>query len=363
MKSNPISVRWALNNDAPRILDFQIKTHSYTKSVLALDRSPDLMRSYATEGKDTRVLLAERSDSQEITGCAALSFKNLYFNANPTPIKVGYLGSLLTTDFGARSLDEGFRLISKMPKEEQPHLYLTTIFKSNQRALKVLGSRKLHVPANYQRLGSYKTFLIKAVVLRKLKPPFSHRLTANHLTDFDSDSLNAFIQNTVTKWQGFPQFELYPGLTHNDFVSVNDKTHTRGLAALWDSRSLKRWRVVSKGNVTHTQSWIYSIYSKFRTLPSMMSLSDKLIYISLCLTDPQDDEAYVFLLQSLAERAIKRYGKEVCLCFGMHESNPLLSHLLSIPSLNLESEVFQVLLGNPQFQFNKNPWYIDAGGL
>lgn len=349
-------VRWAERGDSAAILAFQERVTGRSGQVVALNRAPDLMRSYETEGAVTKLLVAERYLTREITSCAALSYKELYLNGSSSPSRVGYLGSLLTDHETPRALKAGFSLIDGIDPPERPVLWLTTILRKNTRALRTLGSGRSLFGARYSPLGLISTCVVRAGALLDAVAPRCA------LTSFTTGTESIF--NGAIRWHGYPApITTSPGAPSLLWHSLRQKDHVRAIGALFDCRSTKRWRVQSSSWSATFSSLALRLLSALRGVPALSEL-ERIIFLHGVTAQPDDREAYTAMLGHLAYHATLMYGRDTPLCFGLHESNPFFSILRLIPGLLLESCLFRVSLpGDVTLRLDERPWHVDVGGL
>jgi hypothetical protein len=349
-------VRWADRADSEAILAFQERVTRCAGQFVALNRAPDLMRSYETEGSVTKLLVGERYLTREITSCAALSYKELYLNGSSSPCRVGYLGSLLTDHETPRALKAGFSLIDSILPPERPVLWLTTILRKNTQALRTLGSGRSLFGARYSLLGLITTFVVRA---RALLDAVAPRI---ELTSFTTGSES--LCSGALRWHGYPApVTTSPGAPSPLWHSLRQEEHVRATGALFDCRSTKRWRVQSSSWRATFYSLALRLLSVLRDVPALSDLK-RIIFLHGVTAHPDDKEAYRAMLGHLAYHATLMYGRDAPLCFGVHETNPFFSLFDRIPALRVESCLFRVSFPDDmKLQIDERPWHIDVGGL
>lgn len=349
-------VRWAERGDSEAILAFQDRVVRHAGQVVALNRAPDLIRSYKTEGSVTKLLVGERHLTREITSCAALSYKELYLNGSSSPCRVGYLGSLLTDHGTLRALKAGFSLIDSIRPPERPVLWLTTILQKNTRALRTLGSGRSFFGARYSSLGLITTYVMRAGALLDAIAP------RGDATSFTTGSES--LCNGAFRWNGYPaSVTASPGAPSPLWHSLHHQGHARAIGALFDCRSIKRWRVQSSSWRSPFHSLALGLMSVVRDVPSLSELT-RLIFLHGVTAHPDDKEAYEAILGHLAYCATRMYGREIPLCVGVHETNPFASVFEKVPALRVESCLFRVSFPQDvELQLDERPWHVDAGGL
>lgn len=348
-------VRWAAGDDIDSIRAFQDRIARRRGPLVVLDRAPDLIRSYRTEGAITKLLIEEHHLSRELTSCAALSYKEMYINGSSTPKRVGYLGSLLTQERNPRTLKAGFSLIDSIQPPERPSLWLTTILRKNARALRTLGSGRSIFGARYAPLGLITTYIMNAGALLDGLAPTS---TASFTLGSESQCDGAL------RWHGYPA----PIATSSDapsplWHSLHEGKYVRATGALLDCRSAKRWRVQASPMRSALYSLTLGLLSVMRDLPSLSALT-RLIFLHGVTAHPDDKEGFKAMLGYLAHCATRMYGRDIPLCIGIHGTNPFVSVFRTLPSLRIESCLFKVSLPHDvDFQLDGRPWHIDVGGL
>jgi hypothetical protein len=353
---NTTVVRWAESADSAAILAFQERVMSHAGQLVALNRAPDLLRSYRTEGSVTRLLVGERYLTREITSCAALSYKELFLNGSSTPYRVGYLGSLLTDHETPRTLKAGFSLIDSIYLPERPVLWLTTILRRNSRAIRTIGSGRSLFGARYSPLGLITTCVVRAGALLDAIAP------RGYLSSFTTGS-ESFC-NGALRWHGYPTpFTISAGEPSPLWHSLRQDEYVRATGALFDCRSTKRWQVLSSSWRATFYSLALRLVSTFRHVPALSDLK-RIIFLHGVTAHPDDREAYMAMLGHLAYHATLMYGRDAPLCFGVHETNPFFPLLRGIPALRMESCLFRLSFPHDiKLQLDDRPWHIDVGGL
>jgi hypothetical protein len=344
-------VRWADSEDYVSIASFQRALNAKHSCSFVVNRSPDWLQSYATEGLVTKFIIAEDPTSKTIKSCAALSYKELYLNGRSNPWSIGYLGSLLSDMSNPRVLTRGFELIDSIQEPDRPDLWLTTIFKKNSRALRTIGSGRAIFGSRYSPLGTITSFVMKATaVLSTIRASSVFTM---------SDSINC---DAKLAWHGYPSsvFLTTPNLELR-WQSVHTQNHTRAVGALLNCQSVKRWQLQAADYKQLLYSLALKTLSFIRNTPSLSDLS-RLVFLHGVTSHPDDREAYESVIRQLALTAIQLYGNDVALCIGIHSSSPMLSLFHTIPSLHVESELFRVILPRDNdITLDNLPWHIDIG--
>lgn len=351
-----VSVRWARPHDSHEILAFQQRVARGGGGPIVLDRTPDLFRSYTTEGATTRLLVSERPASQGIVSCAALSYKELLLNGHSRPYRVGYLGSLLTEGNGPAALQGGFELINTIPPSERPVLWLTSILANNRRALRTLASGRAFFGARYSPLGVYTTYVMRAGAIvdaiRSQPPPSSFVVSGQSQCD------------AILKWHGYQtSTATHHILAQPTWHSLRHEETARAVGALHDCSALKRWKIQASRRRALLYGMSLGILSVVRDYPSLSDLP-RLQFLHGVAAHPDDFDAYRAMIRHLGSCAARIRGRNTPLCIGLHESNPFVSLFRRIPSLRVESFLFRVSLPHDEeFTLDSRPWHLDAGGL
>lgn len=362
----PSAVRW-IGGEEEASLALRYLQRVGEESFIHVDRSPDMLRSYLTEGDVTLPMIAE--DSEGIRAYAAVSIRRCYLNGDKTPFTVGYLSGLHKESSSPQILRDGYRLISQLPTADRPKALVTSIMNTNSRALETIGSGRRIFGALYRPLGGYSTFLFKprqALHSLERHGTLSSSLTAASFTDDNVWDSNENLEALARRWNGHRcATRINSWLAHGierATVVISKGDNIRAFGALLNVDTVRRWRVNPR-YLSVTRRCVMYALGAFGKKPSINKLHPT-IFLDSLIFDPDDVEAQRSLLFELCAEAARRYGADATLCVGVLEGNPLIKLLAPIKKHTLHSTLFTVDIPELEtISIDDRPWHVDVASL
>jgi hypothetical protein len=336
-------------------------------SLLYADRSPSLLHSYITQGDETLPMIAEQGGA--ICAYAALSIRWCILRGGLAPTRIGYLGGLHKDVPSPGILRDGYRLIGKLPVERQPKLLLTAIMNSSTYALKTIGSGRQLFGSLYQPIGGYATHLFKPLqALSQLRRFGRCRPSLRARFDLSeySESARVALSTIAAKWNGHRVYSQSTDWRAQGIdlhrVEVCEFDEVCGGGTLLNADRVRRWRVQFV-HLSPIDRCALALSGWFGRKPSLTKLRPT-IFLDSLLFHPEDFEVQQLLLIELCREAVRLYGDDITLCFGVLEDNPIMRLLAPIPKHTVRSTLFVVEVpGLETISVDDHSWYIDAASL
>lgn len=339
---------------------------------ITLPREPDFFASTAVEGQEVDVVVACEKNSGAVVGLGVRTEKDAFVNGAPN--RIGYLGGLRIApgSRGGRVLFKGYRLLRKFHRQGRARLYLTTIMQDNRVVRDLLSSGRAGLPA-YRDLGTFHTRFLNPGLCRKL--PAATNVRIRLADESDLTPIVSFLRSGSRR-QFYPcyrreDFEgadgLLRGIHPGDILLAEEANEIVGTLAVWDQTPFKQSRIESYSGWLRCLRTLYNVYARGRRMPTLPVAGQELRYGTQALVCISGDnpEVYSALLREALMR-MEASGHLPLLAAGLHERDPLLPVLKSLPGFGCDSQVYVCHWPDGEEEWRKldrRPPYIELGAL
>jgi hypothetical protein len=260
---------------------------------------------------------------------------------------VGYLSGLRLEETvrNGRILGRGYQFLRERHGDGRALFYLTTIMEDNRTAKVALLSGRCGLP----RYHDFGRFCCLAISLNSSGAArVNAGLRVRNAGASDASTIVAFLQSEGRSRQFFPQYQaadfgtangLLAHLKWDDVFLVFRGDELVGVAAAWDQRGIRRWRVTGYANWLCALRLPFNLIARTRRMPRLPkpgSTPDYFILSLVCIRSG-DRAAFAALLEEMV-----RQKRRQCAFFlaGLHERDPLLPELLARPHFPLPSRLY-----------------------
>jgi len=331
--------------DEPALRAFSRRVDMPGAVRLAFERESDYFGALCVEGRQSEVLVYRETKTGRIRATGHRSIKPVFVNGQPLP--VGYLGGLRLEETvrNGQILGRGYHFLHERHEDRRVPFYLTTIMEGNRSATEALLSGRCGLP----RYHDWGRFCCMAISLNTRD---SARVNANfrirNAGPGDAATLIAFLHSEGRSRQFFPEYQvsdfgaaggLLAHLKWNDVFLAFRGDELIGVAAAWDQRGIRRWRVTGYANWLGALRRPFNLLARIRHMPRLPepgSTPDYFILSLVCIHGG-DRAAFAALL---AEIARQKRGQYAFFLAGLHERDPLLPELQARPHFPLPSRLY-----------------------
>ena len=311
----------------------------------SFEREPDYFGALCVEGRQSEVFVCRETKTGHVRATGHRSIKPVFVNGQSMP--VGYLSGLRLEEAvrNGQILGRGYHFFRERHGDGRVPFYLTTIMEDNRHATAALISGRCGLP----KYDDFGRFCCMAMSLNS-------RDAARVNTDLrvrtagpdDASTVIAFLQSEGRSRQFFPEYQvadfgmaggLLAHLKWGDVFLVFHGDELVGVAAAWDQRGIRRWRVTGYANWLHALRLPFNLLAKMRRIPRLPkpgSTPDYFILSLVCIRS-NDREAFAALLEEMVRQKRRQYAFFLA---GLHERDPLLPVLLARPHFPLPSRLY-----------------------
>lgn len=339
----------------------------------AFDREPDYFNALRVEGRTTEVHVCRDQASGRIVGCGHRSIKPVLVNGRP--MDVGYLSALRLEEAarGGLVLARGYAYLRRCHGDGRVPYYLTSIMEDNDEARELLTSGRAGLPT-YLDQGKYQAMAVGLDL--KLPPAGSGCCQVRPACAADAVGVVEFLAREGRRRQFYPVYraedfgpdgDLLYGLAWEDVFLAFRDGRLVGVAAAWDQRGFRQWRITGYSPLLRVLRRPLNLWSRFNGMPKLPAVGAETRYFTLALNCVADDDPAVFadiLLEIIRSRK-QRYDFFLA---GMHETDPLLPRLSSLPHLPLPGRLYLVAWPDgakalARLVSTRIPPYLELGSL
>jgi len=168
-------------------------------------RRPSPLASLMKEGKQVKVLLCKRKDTEELVGFGVGAIRDFYVSGKKET--VGYLSGLRVKKSYRKKfvpITKAYKLLGEWLREESVALVYTTVLEENTDVIKMFSKRRKHMP-DYNPLDRYIVYSPSTRLKR-----VQHELSVRPVKFQELSKLEAFLRGEGLK------SDFYPMLTEAD---------------------------------------------------------------------------------------------------------------------------------------------------
>lgn len=314
---------------------------------LGFEREPGYFDALRVEGRWSEVHVCRETASGRIVGCGHRSGKPLWVDGKPAA--AGYLSGLRLEPAarGGRLLAQGFAYLRRCHGDGRTPFYLTTVMEDNQGAAALLAAGRAGLPRYLDR-GRFAAMAIGLDLWRK--EPAESVCEVRPAVAADAPGVLKFLAREGRRRQFFPIYQaddfgpagnLLYGLAWEDVMLAFRNGRLIGVAAAWDQRAYRRWRVTGYSALLRVLRRPLNFWARFNGMPRLPKPGAAPRYFNLALTCVAGDDLAVFG-ELLWEIIRSRQASYDFFLAGMHEADPLLPRLRSLPHMPLPSRLYLV---------------------
>lgn len=311
------------------------------------DREPDYFNALRVEGRETEVHVCRDRASGRIVGCGHRSIKPVFVDGRP--MDVGYLSALRLEEAarGGLVLARSYAYLRRCHGDGRAPYYLSSIMADNDGARELLTSGRAGLPVYLDR-GRYRAMAVGMGL--KLPTAGSGCCQVRPAGAADAEGVVEFLAREGRRREFYPVYraedfgtdgDLLYGLAWEDVFLAFRDGRLAGVAAAWDQRGFRQWRITGYSALLRVLRRPLNLWSRFNGMPRLPAVGAETRYFTLALNCVADDDPAVFsdiLLEIIRSRR-ERYDFFLA---GMHESDPLLPRLCSLPHLPMPGRLYLV---------------------
>ncbi len=295
-------------------------------------REPSFFEATVVDGRFRQVIVARDPATGQIAGVGCRSVRNMYVNGRARP--VGYLSSLriLQQHRGTGVLARGYAFLRELHADGRAGLYLTTIAEGNDRAIRLLTSRRAGLPS-YHDAGKYYTLVVPLGRTRRRATEPDPSIAVRPMRVGDAESLLAFLGTIGPQRQFFPDYSTddffhkgatFRNLRPSDVLAAYRGGEMVGTLAGWNQRGFRQTVVEGYSGRLRWMRGLYNGWAGLSGRPRLPAPGSVLRYVTAAVPVVRDGDPEVFaaLLRSLIARLAAE--PHDYLLVGLHENDPLL---------------------------------------
>lgn len=335
---------------------------------VAFAREPDFFASLNVEGREHRVIVARRRDTEEPVGFGVISTKPVWIGGEPRLL--AYLSGLrLRPEWrGGAILAAGYRR-AFADDISRADVMLTTVLESNEPMRRLVERLRPALPVVYEPLGR---FLCRAAPVGRAAPPTGDEIVPARCEDVPA--LFEFLERAGPLWQFFPRYApedladggLLQGLRPEDILLLRAGGRIRGCMALWDQRAFRQMIV------EHYPRWLRMARPLLAALPRRLGLprlpqpgeTARIAYAALACAEAPDSDVFDRLFRAVRARAAGRFDFVI---IGAHESHPMAEAVRRTNGIPFDSRLYRVrprvAAETPPPALNARTIYLETGAL
>ncbi len=339
MKRFRFEVAETTDDPGLRALLREIPTDGHIR--LAFCREPNFFDASVVEGLQHQTIICKDMNADgQIVGMGSRSSRPCWVDGRVE--RVGYLSGL-RIDPGYRGvglLQRGYRMFSKMHEQDPLCLYLTTIADGNERAWRLLTSRRAGLP-EYHYACDYLSF---AIPLRSsFKPLHLPTQQGGYLLQRGNqeqmDELIRFWRSSGRERSFFPDYQLSDfqsdgimrGLRPSDILIARWQGQIVGTMAAWDQMNFRQTVVQGYGDLlTHLRPLI-NAWSRLRSMPELPGIGQSLALRLAALPIINSEHSVCFPILLHALRQLCSGSRHRYLVLGLTEHDRLHQVLPRLP--------------------------------
>lgn len=336
---------------------------------IRFEREPSYFDASVVDGRFRQIVACRDTDSGRFVGFGSCSIIDRFVNGEPRAI--GYLSNLrlLPSHRNRGLVARGYRMFRELHGDGRAQLYLTTIARGNEPAMRMLTSRKAGLP-HYHPAGQYLTAALNKANIAGKQPTAFEVKSAN---PNDAATIIAFLRQEGPRRQFFPCYQdgdlfndkgLFRGLLPEDVMIARDKNGIIGVLGVWDQSAFRQTVIESYSGMLRWGRRLHNFWAKFRGRPALPSPGESLRHRVAALIAINGDKADVF--HCLIGAALSRCNRNEYLLVGLHESDPLLPQLQQYRSTWYSTSLFLVDWDDGQVvrqALDHRPIYLELGSL
>lgn len=313
---------------------------------LSFQREPDFFSAARSGYKLCQVITAKDKKDGSLCGTGTRAIFDSYING--IKCQTGYLSNLRVAKEhrNAYGLFKGYRYFHSLHSDMKAKIYITTIVEGNDRAGKLLTSRRGSLPCYHD----YGLYMSNAVFLNRKRRPHKGRYEVSRASPgMIDDVLDCMHRNGSAK-QFYPHYsaeDFLPGegsfknLSISDIYTASHGGKIVGIAAKWDQRSFKQLVVTDYKGIARAVKPFYDLIAprllRAPPLPKRGSAFN-LFCVSFVAIENNDYGIFKEILETIYSDNIGT-GYDYFLV-GLHSTDPLLSALKGFPHICYKSRVY-----------------------
>lgn len=286
-------------------------------------REPNFFDCYEKSDEKPQVIVAD--ENEKIVGLGCRSIRELFINGVPQP--VGYLSGLRLSPFvrDGLTLARGYSFLKKLHADDTINTYFTTIISGNEKAEKILTSKRAGLPA-YIKMGEFLTSVIPVKGKYRTDPEKENGILKG--TEIEKEELLEFLNSEGSCRQFFPVCkstgkDIINSIgMENIYVSLLDNK-INGVMGLWNQEKFKQNKVVGYSTSFKILKPVFNIILRLKGCSPLPAEGGNLKFGIASLVCVKNDDLYVF--KKLLYHILKRAGNRGLqyLAIGLHEKNSL----------------------------------------
>ncbi len=236
----------------------------------------------------------------------------------------------------------------------------------------LLSSGRAGLPA-YRDIGTLHTRFLNPAVCRKL--PAATHIRIRSAGEPDLTAIISFL-GSGSRRQFYPRYRredfdgahgLLRGIHPGDILLAEDSNEIVGTLAVWDQTPFKQSRIEGYSGWLRGLRSLCNVYARCRRMPTLPAARQELRYGTQALVCIRGDnpEVYSALLREALMR-METSGRLPLLAAGLHERDPLLPVLKSLPGYGCDSKVYICHWPDGEAEWrnlDRRPPYIELGAL
>jgi hypothetical protein len=338
-------------------------------------REPSFFEAARVDGRWRQIVIGRDVRDGRVVGFGSRSVREMYVNGVPRP--VGYLSSLRVLEEyrGIGLLARGYAFFRELHDDGQAKFYLTTIAEGNERAIRLLTSRRAGLPA-YHFAGRYHTLVLPLGAVKPWEADNGCRLDIRPARPDDRNQLVSFLQTFGSQRQFFPNYSadefFIPQATLKDLEPAQihlayRKHELVGTLGGWDQSGFRQVVVERYSGLLRWTRPMLNAWASLRRHPRLPRPGSTFAHLVASVPVIRDDDPEVFraLLRSFASGTAN--GSHDCLLIGLHDRDPLLPVAMELQAVSYITRLYIVCCDDEgeslRRQLDKRPPYLELGSL
>lgn len=317
---------------------------------LGAGHEPDFFAALEVEGRDPVVVSARDAEGRVVLA-AVSTWREVFVNG--APATVGYLSGLRIDPRhrGGGLLQRGFTLVHGEHARRPALLFLTSIIEDNLLGRRALEGDRPGLP-RFAPLGGWRTltWAPRGDPWRARAGRGGRGVVVTPAGDADLEALLAFLRAEGPRRQFFPDYTAddlrapvgrLRGLAPGDLLVARQDGRVVGTLGLWDQRPFRQVVVAGYSRPLALARPLYNAFAAATRrphLPAPGGVLDLRLGALLCVE--ADRPEVLAALLSAAWRAMQERSPGALLSLGLHERDPHLPLLESVPHRLLRSRLY-----------------------
>ncbi|MBU1043646.1 MAG: hypothetical protein KJ915_04520 [Candidatus Omnitrophica bacterium] len=319
-----MKIRLAQTSDDAQLRKLMHKTIMPGHIKIRYAREPNFFEGVKISGEPAQVIVADNDGEIMAVGCRSIN--TLYVNAEPQP--VGYLSGLrLMENVQNRTvLVRGYSYLKRLHNDKKTKAYLTTIIQGNDKAIRILTSKRASLPA-YISMGAYLTYVLP-VGSRARNNSSEQGIDIISGEQIPVNELLTFLNKEGSRRQFFPECSenknsLFKFIGRENILVARKDGKIKGMFAVWNQKKFKQHIVAGYTPAFKILRPFLNIGLKLKGCRPLPSKGEKLNSAVISLVCFQADDSHIFSL--LLQRALSKAAENGLhqLIIGLHERDPL----------------------------------------